>query len=103
MASKSSYLSSKILYFKANNAGDHYIIPKRLNQDVVECFFSIQRQSCGGTNNMAAYTYGYNVNSVVASSTKIVSTKHTNVYDSSDLELGQHESPTFLKGKMLKE
>lgn len=39
---------------------------------------------------MTAYTYGYSVNSVRVSSTKILSTKQTNVYDS-DLELGQQD------------
>lgn len=40
---------------------------------------------------MTAYIYGYNVNSVLASSTKIISTKQTNVYNSDDLELGKQK------------
>ena len=35
--------------FQNLHAGDHYIIPKRLNQDVVEYFFSIQRQALACT------------------------------------------------------
>jgi hypothetical protein len=33
-------------------------------------------QSCGGTNNMTAYTYGYNINSTLA-------------YETDDIDLGQ--------------
>ena len=43
------------------------------------------RLAYAGTNNRTAHTYGYNVNSALASSTKIISTKQTNVNDSSDL------------------
>jgi hypothetical protein len=43
-----------------------YIIPKRISQDVVESFYSMQ--ACGGTNNMTAYTDGYNVNSMISCS-----------------------------------
>jgi hypothetical protein len=47
---------------------------------------------------MTAYIYGYNVNNVLASSTKILSTKQTNVYNSDDLELGQQKcGSTLLK------
>ena len=67
----------------------HYIIPKRLSQDVVESFFSVQRQSCGGTSNMTAYTYGYNINSSLASSTTLVTKRQTNVYETDGLELGE--------------
>ena len=51
--------------------------------------FSVQRQSCGGTNNMTTYTYGYNINSTLASSTKLLSKKQTNVYETDDVDLGQ--------------
>lgn len=45
---------------------------------------------------MTALTYGYNINSVLASSTKIVSKGQTNVFDNDDVELGQHKcEPTF--------
>ena len=39
-----------------------FVIPKKLNQDFVESFFSCQRQMCGGTQNMTAYVYAYNIN-----------------------------------------
>ena len=77
--------------FQSKYPGNHYIIPKRISQDVVESFFSIQRQSCGGTNNMTAYTYGYNISSTIASSTKLLSKKETNVYSTDDIELGHSE------------
>ena len=32
-----------------------FIIPAKRNQDFVESFFSTQRQTCGGTQNMNAY------------------------------------------------
>ncbi|CAB4010217.1 Hypothetical predicted protein, partial [Paramuricea clavata] len=38
--------------FKAVYGSHYYIIPKRLSQDIVESFFSLQRQSCGGSSNM---------------------------------------------------
>lgn len=75
--------------FKSRYPGYHYVIPKRLSQDVVESFFSVQRQACGGTNNMTAYTYGYNINSSLAASTKLVTKRQTNVYETDDVELGQ--------------
>ena len=77
--------------FQSNYPGNHYTIPKRISQDVVESFFSIQRQSCGGTNNMTAYTYGYNIGSTIASSTKLLSKKETNVYSTDDIELCHSE------------
>ncbi|CAB4000778.1 Hypothetical predicted protein [Paramuricea clavata] len=59
-----------------------YIIPKRISQDVVESFFSMQRQACDGTNNMTAYIYGYNVNSMIScSEAKRLLKKQTNTYD----------------------
>ena len=67
--------------FKAEY-GNVYIIPKRLNQDIVESFFSSQRQMCGGSRNMTAFTYGYNVNGLVAfRSSKLIKNKQTNVYE----------------------
>ena len=67
--------------FKATYGSHHYVIPKRLNQDIVESFFSVQRQSCGGSNNMTAYTYGYNVNSTISHQVaKTVARKETNVF-----------------------
>lgn len=74
--------------FQSKYPDKYYIIPKRISQDVVESFFSLQRQSCGGTNNMTAYTYGYNISSTLASSTKLLSKKETNVYNTDDLEFG---------------
>ena len=71
--------------------GCHYVIPKRLNQDIVESFFSIQRQSCGGSNNMTAHVYGYNVNSHISySDARLLCKKDTNVneigFDNNDLQ-----------------
>ena len=73
--------------------GSHlYLIPKRLSQDIVESFFSLQRQSCGGTSNMTAYTYGYNVNSAITySTTKLLSKKQTNVLESYEIELSNKQ------------
>ena len=60
--------------------GSYYVIPKRLNQDIVESFFSLQRQACGGSNNMTASVYGYNVNGRISySDAKLLSKKQTNV------------------------
>ena len=77
--------------FQSKYPDNHYIIPKRISQDVVESFFSVQRQSCGGTTNMTAYTYGYNISSTLASSTKLLSKKETNVYNTDDIEFGHSE------------
>ena len=73
--------------FKSLHGSHPYIIPKRVSQDIVESFFSMQRQACGGTNNMTAYTYGYNVNSMISySEAKRLSKKQTNVYEVDDTE-----------------
>ena len=65
--------------FKAEY-GNLYVIPKKLNQDIVESFFSSQRQMCGGSRNMTAFTYGYNVNGLVAfRSSRLIKNKQTNV------------------------
>ena len=52
--------------FQTAYGEDFFIIPRKINQDFVECFFSKQRQMCGGTNNMTAHTYGYNINSCLS-------------------------------------
>ena len=64
-------LISKVLYFKANMRGS---LP---NAEEI-------KSGCGRIFFLHSIR-------VVASSTKTVTTKQTNVYDSSDLELGQHE------------
>ena len=71
-----------------------YIVPKRLNQDFVEAFFSEQQQMCGGSRNMTAYTYGYNVlGTITYRSSKLVSRKQTNVYAMEEcMELGDNSS-----------
>ena len=62
--------------------GNLYIIPKKISQDVVESFFSSQRQMCGGSRNMTGFTYGYNVNGLLSfRHSKLVSKKQTNVYE----------------------
>lgn len=72
-----SYISTD--EFKAEY-GNLYVIPKKLNQDIVESFFSSQRQMCGGSRNMTAFTYGYNVNGLVAfRSSRLIKNKQTNV------------------------
>ena len=65
-----------------NSYGELYIIPKRLNQDIVESFFSSQRQMCGGSTNMTAFTYGYNVNGLISyRQSRLIRNKQTNVYE----------------------
>jgi hypothetical protein len=40
----------------------------------------VQRQACGGSNNMTAFVYGYNVNSRISySDAKLLCKKDTNV------------------------
>ena len=46
--------------FTARHRRNHFIIPKRLSQDIVESHFSQQRAACGGNTNMTAYAYSYN-------------------------------------------
>ncbi|XP_028407341.1 uncharacterized protein LOC114529968 [Dendronephthya gigantea] len=78
--------------FRSLHGSPPYIIPKRISQDIVESFFSMQRQACGGTNNMTAYTYGYNVNSmIIRSEAKRLSKKQTNTYDVVDIEFGEEQ------------
>ena len=58
-----------------------FIIPAKLNRDFVESFFSTQRQMCGGTKNMTAYVYAYNINGYSCFQTaKTLGKKQTNVY-----------------------
>lgn len=67
-----------------------YINLARINQDFVESFFSCQRQMCGGTQNMTAYVYGYNNNSLTSlRSCRLLMKKQTNVYE-------VHESLPYL-------
>lgn len=59
-----------------------FVIPKKLNQDFVESFFSCQRQMCGGTQNMIAYVYAYNINGYSCYQTaKALGKKQTNVFE----------------------
>lgn len=65
--------------FKEEFGDDLYLILHRLNQDCVESYFSIQRQMCGFTRNMTAYTYGYNVSGTICYiSSQLVSKKQAN-------------------------
>lgn len=67
--------------FKAEY-GNLYMIPKKLNQDIVESFFSSQREMCGGSRNMTAFSYGYNVNGLVSfRSSRLIKNKQTNVIE----------------------
>ena len=60
--------------------GALYFVPKRLNQDVVESFFSVQRQLGGGNRNMTAHVYGYNINGILSyKCSNLVSHSQTNV------------------------
>ncbi|CAB4035651.1 Hypothetical predicted protein, partial [Paramuricea clavata] len=62
--------------------GELFLIPGKLNQDFVESFFSCQRQMCGGTQNMTAYVYAYNINGYSCFQTaKALGKKQTNVYE----------------------
>ncbi|CAB4014839.1 Hypothetical predicted protein [Paramuricea clavata] len=68
--------------FTKEYGGDLYLNLKKLNQDFLESFFSCQRQMCGGTNNMTAYTYGYNISSLTSlRSSRLLMKKQTNVYE----------------------
>lgn len=71
--------------FKEEFPDNLYLILKRLNQDCVESFFSVQRQMCGGTHNMTAYTYGYNLaGNISFLGSKLVSKKQTNVFETAE-------------------
>jgi hypothetical protein len=59
-----------------------YLNLQRLNQDFLESFFSCQRQMCGGTQNITAYEYSYNVSSLTnLRSSRLLMKKQTNVYE----------------------
>ena len=65
-----------------NEHGELFLILNKINQDFVESFFSCQRQMCGGTQNMTAFVYGYNVNGYTTfQATKALTSKQTNVYE----------------------
>ena len=65
--------------FKEEFGDDLYLILYHLNQDCVDSHFSIQRQMCGGTRNMSAYTYGYHVSGTICYiSSQLVSKKQAN-------------------------
>ena len=86
--------------FQLTYPGNHYIIPKRIGQDVVESFFSVQRQAFGGTTNMTAFACGYNINSILASSAKLISKRETNVFNTDDIEFCHSEqNPRLAKRK----
>ena len=71
--------------FVQNYGNNLYINLKRISQDHVESYFSAQRQMCGGTQNMTAYTYGYNINSLTTlQSARLLMKKQTNVYEVSE-------------------
>ena len=55
------------LPFVAKYGGGFFVIPKRLSQDIVESYFSLQRSSCGGNMNMTGYVYGNNAQSIISS------------------------------------
>jgi hypothetical protein len=62
--------------------GELFVMPIKLNQDFVESFFSSQRQMCGGTQNMTAFVYSYNINGYSCAQTaKALGNKQTNVYE----------------------
>ena len=55
-------------------------MPIKLNQDFEESFFSSQRQMCGGTQNMTAFVYSYNINGHSCAQTeKALGNKQTNI------------------------
>ena len=82
-----------------NNVGRNlYIIPKRISQDFVESFFSKQRQSCGGTQNMTAFTYGYNINSSLSQdASRLVKYKQTNVIEVEECHKAVSDNSTLPK------
>ena len=53
------------LRFVAKYGGGLFVIPKRLSQDIVESYFSLQRSSCGGNTNMTGYVYGNTAQSLI--------------------------------------
>ena len=90
--------------FKEEFGDDLYLILHRLNQDCVESYFSIQRQMCGGTRNMTAYTYGYNVSGTICYiSSQLVSKKQANQAELQDCLSLAANSQTLPNGKQAKE
>ena len=78
--------------FVQEYGGELYLNLKKINQDFVESFFSCQRQMCGGTQNMTAYAYSYNINSLTSlRSSRLLMKEQTNVYE-------VQESLPYLKG-----
>ena len=68
--------------FKERFGHNLYIIPRRNTQDSLESFFAVQRQACGGAQNMTAFVYGYNIeSSLCREQSKLVSYKKTNVLE----------------------
>lgn len=64
-----------------NEYGELFLVLNKINQDFVESFFSCQRQMYGGTQNMTAFVYGFNVNGYTTfQATKALASKQTNVY-----------------------
>ena len=60
--------------------GNLYVIPKKLNQNIVESFFPSQRQMCGDSRNMTAFTYSYSVDGLAAfRSSRLMKNKQTKV------------------------
>ena len=51
--------------FQEKHGRGAFIIPKRISQDIVESYFSLQRSSCGGNTNMTAYTYGHSTQQLI--------------------------------------
>lgn len=71
--------------------GEVYLIPKRLNQDIVESFFSLQRQLCGGNRNITAYSYAYNVNGILSfQASNLVTRSAYNIEAMKDTVKSQH-------------
>ena len=71
--------------------GEVYLIPKRLNQDIVESFFSLQRQLCGGNRNITAYSYAYNVNGILSfQASNLVTRSAYNIEAMNDTVKSQH-------------
>ena len=52
------YIASE--QFHVLHGPGYYIVPKRLNQNIIESHFSMRRAACGGSTNMTAVTYAYN-------------------------------------------
>lgn len=53
------------LKFIAQYGSGFFVIPRRLSQDILESYFSIQRASGGGNTNMTAYSYGHNTQHLI--------------------------------------